>query len=161
MASAAFSDKHGPGGIVHNPASAYSREMAKWEMGWSPYGHPGRPRETVGHQTWPAQYYKVKRSDTNGDFVVVHTTQVQEEQAASFEAQGYRRGRAAAEAFVVEMEQRMAVAAAERNAQDRHMGEKAKAESARAEAETSGHLAEVPVTPLKRRGRPAKVVAVE
>ena len=160
MASAAFSDKHGPGGIQHNPASAYAREMAKWEMGYSPYGPPGRPRESVGHPEWPAQYYKMKRSDTNGDFVVVHTVAIDREQAPSFEAQGYRKGRAAAEAFVVEQEQVMAMAAAERNAQDRHMSEKAKAESAQAEAATSGHLAEVPVTPIKKRGRPAKVAEV-
>lgn len=159
MATAAFRDQSGPGGVVHNPASPYAREMRKWEMGYSPYGPPGRPREQVGHQAYPAAFYKMKRSASNGDFVVEHYREAADEtEARNLESLGYREGRVAAIALVESREQEIAVAAAERNYRDRNMSEKAKAEAAQAEDATSAHLAEVPVTPIKRRGRPRKVV---
>jgi hypothetical protein len=159
MASADFKDAHMPGGIVHNPASAYAREMAKWEMGYSPYGPPGRPREVVGFQQWPAAFYRVKRSTTNGDFIDDGFILCENEnQAKVLEAQGFRQGREAAQNHVIAYEQAVAVAAAERNYSDRNMGEKARAESAAAEEAQSGHLGEVPRTPVKPRGRPRKVI---
>ncbi len=147
-----------PGGIVHNPAAPYAREMAKWEMGYSPYGPPGRPREEVGYQQWPALFYKCKRRETNGDFVVEHYTEADgPTQADLLYAQGYRLGRAAAEAHVAELEQVIAVAAAERAAQDRHMSVKARAEAQRVDDSTSEHVGVIPETPIKRRGRPVKI----
>jgi len=156
MASAAFGDRSGPGGIVHNPASAYAREMAQWEMGYSPYGPPGRRREDAS--AWPALFYKMRRSETNGDLLVDHYEAAESPtQAALLEAKGYRQGRPAAEAYVIELEQTVAVAAAERAASDRHMSEKAKAEAQRADDATSQHVGEVPETPIRRRGRPVKI----
>ncbi len=158
MANASFGDKSGPGGIVHNPASPYSREMAKWEMDYSPYGPPGRPRAQQPSQTWPALYYKVRRSDTNGSFIVEHYAEAKDEaEGRNFESRGYARGRAAAEAAVVALEQRNAVGAAERAFDDRRMSDGAKAEASLADAATSKHLPEVPVTPIRKRGRPVKV----
>jgi hypothetical protein len=157
MATSAFSDRSGPGGIVHNPASAYAKEMAKWEMGYSPYGPPGRPREQVGHQEYPAMYYKMSRSKTNGDFVCEHYISAENPtEAMNLMSRGYRLGRAAAEAYVVEQEQARAVGAAERAASDRRMSEKAKAEAAAFEATTVEHVTEIPAQPVKRRGRPKK-----
>jgi hypothetical protein len=162
MASADFKDASIPGGIVHNPASAYAREMAKWEMGYSPYGPPGRPREVVGHQRWPAAFYRMSRSKTNGDFVIEEFLLAESERhAAELESRGFREGRAAAQGYVEELEQAVAEAAAERNYADRNMSEKAKAISAAAEDAVSGHLGEVPRTPVKPRGRPKKVQATE
>lgn len=152
MSYANFTDKSGPGGVVHNPASRYAREMAKWEMGYSPYGPPGRPRETVGFQEYPALFYKMKRSSTNGDFLVEDMVSAADEVAGrNLESRGYRCGRVAAIEAVTEHEQELAVMAANRNYQDRNMSERAKAELAAAEAATSGHLAEVPATPIVRR----------
>ena len=157
-----FKDQSIPGGIVHNPASAHAREMARWEMGYSPYGPPGRPREVVGHQMWPAMFYKMKRSPTNGDFLVEHYQEAcNEAEAYNLEAQGYRMGQTAAIEYVKGYEQEIAVAAAERNYRDQGMSENAKAESARAEEAASGHLAEVPRTPIKPRGRPKKAPDAE
>ncbi len=157
MSYANFADKSGPGGIVHNPASPYAREMAKWEMGYSLYGPPGRPREQVGYQEWPAMFYKMKRSDTNGNFEVEHYQEAADEaEARNLMSRGYRKGRDAAIAFVEETEQALAVGAAERVFHEQRMSEKAKAEAAAADASTSQHVAEVPVTPIKRRGRPRK-----
>lgn len=158
MASADFKDASIPGGIVHNPASGYAREMAKWEMGYSPYGPPGRPREVVGFQRFPACFYRMVRSKTNGDFLVDSFILAENEtHAAQLEAQGYRQGREAAQNHVIAYEQDIAQAAAERNYADRNMSEKAKAEAAAAEDATTAHLAEVPRTPVKPRGRPKKI----
>ncbi len=152
-----FRDQSGPGGVVHNPAAPYSREMAKWEMGWNPYGKPGRPRELNPTQDYPAMFYKVKRSDTNGSFIVEHYQEAKDEaEARNLMSRGYVNGRAAAEAEVAKSEQELAVAAAERNFSDRRMSDKAKAESAQAEGASAKHLGEVPVTPIRKRGRPVK-----
>jgi hypothetical protein len=160
MASSDFRDASIPGGVVHNPASSYAREMAKWEMGYSPYGPPGRPRETVGHQAYPAACYRMSRSKTNGDFVIESFILAESpEHKARLEAQGYREGRAAAQAHVEELEQAVARAAAERAYADRNLGEKAKAEAAKIEDATSGHVGEIPATPVKPRGRPKKMAA--
>ena len=163
MSYAGFTDRSGPGGVVHNPASAYSREMAKWEMGYSPYGPPGRPRELVGHQEYPAMFYKVRRSAaphevSAGPFVVEHHIEAKDEnEARNLESRGYVRGRAAAEQAIEASEQALAVAAAERAFSEQRMSDNAKAEAAKADDATSQHLGEIPVTPIKRRGRPRKV----
>lgn len=157
MASAHFQDASVPGGIVHNPASPYSREMAKWEMGYSPYGPPGRPRESVGFQPFPAMFYKMKRSTTNGDFLVEHYTEATSEaHARNLEAQGYHNGQAAAIEAIKAQEQEFALLAANRAAGDRKMSEKAQAEAAQADAESIGHLPSVPETPIKKRTRRTK-----
>ncbi len=153
MASSSFVDRSGPGGIVHNPAAPYAREMAKWEMGYSPFGPPGRPREVVGHQSFPAMFYKMRRSTSNGDMIVEHYQEAADEkEATQLERQGYRLGRVAAIAYVEALEQEISVAAAERNAQDRRMSDKAKAESEAFEATTITHVAEIPEQ--VRRGWP-------
>ncbi len=154
MASADFKDKSIPGGVVHNPASPHSREMAKWEMGYNPYGPPGRPRESVGYQHYPAMFYKMKRRTTNGDFITEHYQLADNEtEARHLESQGYRMGQTAAIAYVEGLEQAVAVAAAERNYQDRNASDKAKAEIAAAEAEAGAqHIGEIPEKPIRRRG---------
>lgn len=152
MASAAFSDRSGPGGVVHNPASPYSREMAKWEMGYSPFGPPGRPREQQGHQPYPAMFYKMKRSTTNGEFIVEHYQEAEDDaQASNLLSRGFHQGRPAAIAAVEAEEQALAVGAAERAKSDRRMSDAAQAEAARADAATLDHVAVVPETPIRRR----------
>lgn len=152
MATATFGDKSGPGGIVHNPASAYAREMAKWEMGWNPYGQPGRPREREGFQAYPALFYKMKRSTTNGDFLVEHYTEAADEvEAANLRSRGYHEGQVAAIEAIKESEQAVAVAAAERAFRDKGMSDKAKAEAQAADDASGSHVGEVPVTPIRRK----------
>lgn len=160
MASANFREQHGPGGIVHNPSSAYSREMAKWEMGYSPYGPPGRPREVYGHDQWPAMFYKMSRSKTNGDFVVEHyQTAADEAEGRNLYSLGYYKGQVEAIQAIEAAEQAAAVAAAERAFAEQRMSEKAKAEARRADEATGAHVGEVPVTPIRPRGRPRKVAS--
>jgi len=150
-------DQSIPGGIVHNPATPYSRERAKFEMDYSPFGPPGRPRAQVGYQAFPAMFYKMKRSATNGDFIVEHYQQATTEaEARNLESLGYRNGQPEAIAYVESLEKLVAQAAAERAYRDRNMGERARAEADAADSATSQHLGEVPVTPIRRPGRPRK-----
>jgi hypothetical protein len=152
MASTGFTDKSGPGGIVYTPASPYAQEMRKWEMGYSPYGQPGRPREQVGFQEYPARFYKAKRDQDSGKIVVEHELNAADEvEARNLQSRGYFQGQAAAYAALEEAEQRLAVAAAERAYSEQLMSEKAKAEAARFEATTAQHVAEIPETPILRR----------
>lgn len=162
---ASFKDQSIPGGIVHNPASAHSREMAKWEMGYNPYGQPGRPREQVGYHQFPAMFYKMTRTKTGGAqcvtpagvFYVEHYQEAgSEAEAYALESQGYRMGQSAAIDLVTGYEQEIAVAAAERAFADKKLSEKARAEAAAADDASPDHVAEVPEKPVKPRGRPKK-----
>lgn len=141
-----------PGGVFHNPAGAYAREMAKWEMGWSPFGPPGRPRERQGAQPYPCRMYKIKRADTGGGIVVVHSADADSEPSErNFRSRGYYNGLAEAGEALVASEQDAAHLAAERAANERKMGEKARAEAASADDAHDGHLAAVPETPVQKR----------
>jgi len=145
MASSTFTDRSGPGGIVHNPASAYSREMAQWEMGYSPYGPPGRPREVVGFQPYPARFYKVTRSEKTGKIVVEHEQNAADEnEARNLQSRGYVQGLGEAYAALEAAEQNLAVEAAVHERQKLHMSDKARAEAAAYEATTAKHVAEIP-----------------
>lgn len=145
-----------PGGVFHNPAGAFAREMAKFEMGWSPFGPPGRPRERQGPQPYPCRMYRVKRADTGGGVVVEHSADAADEaQERNYRSRGYYNGLAQAAEALAESEQVAAQAAAERAYQDRNMSEKAKAEAAAADDAHDGHLGAVAETPIRRGpGRP-------
>lgn len=141
-----------PGGVFHNPAGAFAREMAKWEMGWSPFGPPGRPRERQGPQPYPCRMYKVRRADTGGGVVVEHSADAASEaEERNFRSRGYYNGLAEAGAALAAAEQNAAVLAAERAANERTMSEAARAEAAAADDAHDGHLASVPVTPIVKR----------
>jgi hypothetical protein len=143
-----------PGGVFHNPAGAYAREMAKWEMGWSPFGPPGRPRERVGHQSYPCRMYRVKRAATGGDVEVVHSADAASEaEERNYRSRGYYNGLAEAAKALAQSEQEAAVLAAERAANERRMSDAARAEAAAADDAHDGHLASVPETPIVRRVR--------
>ncbi len=133
-----------PGGVFHNPAGAYAREMAKFEMGWSPFGPPGRPRDGSA-VPYPCRMYRVKRAATGGDVEIVHSAEaVDEAQERNFRSRGYYNGLAEAAAALTSSEQEAAVLAAERGANERGMSERARAEAAKADEAHDGHLAAVP-----------------
>jgi hypothetical protein len=144
--------------VFHNPAGAFAREMAKHEMGWSVYGPPGRPREQQGPQPYPCQMYLVKRAETGGGVVVVHSARAESEaERRNYESRGYENGLQAAAEALAAAEQAQAKGAAERAFADRRMSDTAKAEVAAYEDSISAHVAVIPETPIKRRGRPRKV----
>lgn len=66
-------------------------------------------------------------------------------------------GQGAAASAFDDIQQNNALLAAARNYEDRNMSEGAKAQSNAAEQASSTHLPVIPETPIKRRGRKAKV----
>ena len=139
-----------PGGVFHNPAGAYAREMAKWEMGWSPFGPPGRPRGAA--VPYPCRMYKVKRAETGGGVVIEHSADAADvTQERNYRSRGYYNGLAEAADALSAHEQEAAHLAAERGANERKMSDKARTEAAAADDATSGHLAAVPETPILKR----------
>lgn len=143
-----------PGGVFLNPAGAYAREMAKWEMGYSVYGPPGRPRERVGHQPYPCRMYKVRRADVGGAIVVEHSADAASEaEERNYRSRGYYTGPSEAAEALIAHEQETAKLAAERAFHERRMSEAAQAEAAAADDAHDGHLASVPETPIVRRQR--------
>ena len=147
-----------PGGVFHNPASAYAREMAKWEMDWGPYGPPGRARANVGHQRFPCRMYKVKRAETGGDVAIEHSADAASEaEMRNWQSRGYYNGLAEAADALAAGEQERAVLAAERAANERRMSDAARAEAAAYDDASAEHVASIPETPLRRGpGRPRK-----
>lgn len=152
-----------PGGVFHNPASAYAREMAKYEMDWGPYGPPGRPRGDVGHQSFPCQMYLVRRAETGGGVEVVHNARAESEaEMRNFQSRGYHNGLAKAAEELGKSEQERSVLAANRAHGEQRMSAEARAEAAAADDATADHLPSIPETPIKRRrGRPAGVKKTE
>lgn len=134
-----------PGGVFHNPAGAYAREMAKWEMEWGPYGQPGRPRAQQGHQSYPCRMYLVKRAATGGGVEIVHSADAESAaQERNFLSRGYHNGLQAAADALAASEQADAQAAAERAFADRNMSERAKAEAAAVDEASAGHVGVIP-----------------
>lgn len=73
--------------------------------------------------------------------------------------QGYRDEPQQAVDFMLSRERAEGNETAERNYRDRNMSAAAKAEVAKVEAETFGHVPEIPEKPRARRGRPPKSAA--
>lgn len=142
-----------PGGVFHNPAGAYATEMRKWEMDHGPYGFPGRPRWQQGPSPYPCRMYLVKRAETGGGVEVVYSADAgSEAEERNFRSRGYCNGLQEAAEALVEREQAIAQAAAERAFHEKGMSERAKAEAAAADEATGDHLPEVPVTPIRKAG---------
>lgn len=129
--------------------------MAKYEMAWGPYGQPGRPREVIGHKSYPCMMYLVKRAATGGGVEVVEYREAKSQtERQNLESRGYVNGLAEAAAALAEREQDTAIASAERAYRDRNMSDAAKAEIEAAENATTQHLADIPETPINtKRGK--------
>lgn len=144
--------------ILISEQSQYGKEAWKWEHTTAEV-HPSdssiRGMRPVGFQPYPAMLYRcLQKNPYKFDEFVVHSADEQR----NMESRGWIAGGQgeAVKAFEAN-QQALAIAAAERNYQDRNIGEKARAESDAAEQASSSHLGEIPRTPIKRRGRPAKL----
>jgi hypothetical protein len=154
-------------GILLPASNGYMHERAKWETlpvkeGDSMIMPLTREEGGVGpytYQPYPAMLYKAGRP--TGTSVEITGSQKAETEGAArlLEGQGWCRTPLEAIQRVHDQDQELAIMAANRNAQDRWMGEQAKAESQAVETQSSQHLGEIPRTPIKKRGRPVKVAA--
>ncbi len=113
------------------------------------------------HQDYPCAMYKPMR-DPKGVLCFEFDTAHTDAERANMESMGYVWGGKGAALKVLEaQETEIAKLAANRAAQERNMGERARAEAARVDDSTDAHVPVVPETPIKpRRGRKPKQPAI-
>jgi hypothetical protein len=142
--------------VFYAPETAMAKELRKWE-----YGNPGDGfrgyRELVTTE-YPKMLYLYAQTDEG---IVKTDSRVAEsaQEEANLVSRGFFVDQVKAVAAVEASNLAIAQLAAERHYHERHMSESAQREVKRAEDETDSHIAAMPVTPIKRRGRPRKEVA--
>lgn len=142
-------------GVVLPPETAYAKEMSKWEAYPSQYG-PGKRPYTF--QEFPKRLYLAGRPTTNKIEIIDAQTARDEQEERNLLSRGFCVGQDAAIKAIEKQQTEHGIAAAERNFDIKYgrISDKAAAEVRTAESEVSGHLPEVPRTPIRKRGRPAK-----
>ena len=145
-------------GVAHSADSEYVKELQRWE-GHKYFGDlpPGRP---YVYREYPTRMYKAGRNAEGKSAIVDAQTANDEHERRNLESRGFVVGgqAAAMEAFEAQ-EREIATLAAERNYEiaKGRLSEKAAAEVHAHEAAAGArHLAEIPETPIKRRGRKPK-----
>lgn len=135
----------------------YGKELWKWDH-FEDESHPAdasiRGMKPRGYLAYPAMVYRMTAK--NPWKWESHIVKDEHEQR-NFESRGFVAGgpQAAADAYDA-AQARLALAAAERNYDDRHLSDRAKAEAEAAQSASARHLGAIPETPIKRRGRPRK-----
>lgn len=120
----------------------------------NPFDSSVKGERPTHHQDYPAMMY---RATQKNPWQFDKETAKTEAERSNLESLGFAYGgpQAAADAFD-KQQQEFAVLAAARNAEDRGMSDRAKAESNAAEQASSTHLPAIAPTPI-RRGRPKRV----
>lgn len=137
--------------VLHSPESAYSQEMRKHEAQHSQFGPPGRP---YVKRDFPMMMHKASSPSAIAETVIA----ADEKDADYHWHQGFRP--TPQEAFAAL--DRTQFEAAELHAEIEYekkntlMSDGAKRDVERAEDAAPGHLASVPVTPIKPRARQEK-----
>lgn len=148
-------------GLVKSHEGKVGKEEWKWDH-YSDETHPNDPTvhgmKAREHREYPAVMSKVlKKNPWEWEEIVVHTPA----ERANQETLGFVwGGRGPACDRYEEYQKDIAEAAAFRNYEDRNLGEKARAQSDAFEQSKARHQGEIPRTPIKKRGRPAKTEAV-
>lgn len=143
--------------VIYAPDSAYAKEMVKHEAQYSPFGPGLRP---YAYRDYPMTMHRAGRpAGGMGVDTIVETHDVSSDaEETKWHAEGFRRTPLEALDAFESQQLEIAKLAAERNYDVKNkLSEKAGAEVAMHEAAHGGHLASIPVTPIKKRGRPAKV----
>lgn len=147
--------------VVHTPESEYAKEMRKWEAHHTQFGPPGKP---YVYQEFPTRMYKATRQPS-GDRTFEAMTAHDATERDNLASRGYVVGGQQAALDALEaIERSHAELAANREWQIQHgrIGEKAVSEVRQHEAEAGArHLPDLPVAPVKKRGRPAKIVITD
>jgi hypothetical protein len=159
------------GGIRYSPASAHSKEMAKWEMHPLPDGsvtqsmidaarRAGTHQAAFEHQEYPKAM--LRYAQTPHGITLAETRSAQSEvEERNLQSRGFRMKADDAIAVVEGQNFAAAEAAANRAFHDRRMTATARAEAERIDDSVARHLGEIPAEslPPKKRGRPAKAAA--
>lgn len=137
------------------PESEYAKERVKWEAFPTELGQGGRPYR---FQPYPMMLHKAGRRDGVTPEIVDSQIATTELEKANLLSRGFCESPADALDQFHATELEHAKLAAERSYDVRHkLSPKAGAEVAAAEAEHEGHMPTMPHTPIRRRGRAAKV----
>ncbi len=140
--------------VLVPPETRFGIETWKWEHTdgeTNPFDSTVKGMRPSHHKFYPAMMYKaVQKNPWQFEKLIVDT----ETEQRNLESRGFVAGGqgAAADAFD-KAQQEVAVLAAARNYEDRNMSDKAREESNAAEQSSSSHLAEIPVTPIKKGNR--------
>ena len=145
--------------VLISQDSGFGREMWKWEN-YEGTTHPSDPTikgmKAREFREYPMMLYRVTKGGELPEFdqVVAHDARDRE----MHERSGFVATQTDALHRYERDQKELAVLAANRAYNDRNMSEAAKAEIRAVEESSSRHVAEIPVTPIKRRGRPKKVM---
>lgn len=134
--------------------------MAKWEhrpvlvngtyIEPVPFGSGGKG--DAPFQEYPKGMYRAESAD-GGPRICAYVIAKDEHEQRMLEGTGFAETQERAIERIAEVQLEMAKLAANRAHQDRWMGQKAKDEAAVVDEATMQHLAVIPETPIKRRGR--------
>jgi len=138
--------------------------MSKWEtqpvmLGDTmimPLSREQGGRGPYTYQPYPKRLYKAGRPNGTSIEITGAVTVENEQQHRMQEGQGYHPGPQEAIDAILQSDAEIAKLAANRAYHDRRMSPEAQAEARAAESLSSNHLGEIPRTPIKKRGRPAK-----
>lgn len=145
--------------IAITQTSEYAKEMRKHEALPTVYGPPGRPY--TAKQEFPKRIYKAARRDVGSGIDFEGLTVNNEDEQRNMQSRGFSLTQQDALDALNRENVEHGTLAAERNFEIKHgrISEKAATEVRAAEGDYSGHLPEVPRTPVRRRG-PNKPKAV-
>lgn len=131
--------------------SAYAKEAVKWEMDYSEFGPPGRPRASVGFQEFPKMLSLAGRNSQGIPGIADTQTVGNADEEARYLAKGYRAGGDKALEALHQRDAEIAELAANRAFTEKTMSPAAKAEAAAWDASTAQHLPAIPDTPIVKR----------
>lgn len=141
-------------GVLVAPETRYGIEMWKWDHHrgeTNPFDSSVKGMRPEHPEPYPAMMYRpLQKNPWKFDQQVANS----EVEQSNLESQGFVAGGPgkAADRFDA-MQLDIAHAAANRNFNDRNMGEKAREESDRVEQASSVHVGEIPSTPIKPRSK--------
>jgi hypothetical protein len=142
--------------VEYGQESNYAKEMRRHEATHTVFGAPGRP---YVYREFPKMLYKFARVQGKGIIVDETFSVGDEDEQRRMESRGFHAKQEDAIAAIEREQTRDGILAAEREYAIQHgrHSEKAVNEVRQAEeAHGATHLPEVPRTPIKKRGRPAK-----
>lgn len=145
--------------VVIVPGSAHATEVLKWEFADYRIGDDPGGRGPRVFVEFPKMLYLAGRNDRNQIAILKDFIVGDEDEQRRMESRGYRAAQEAALEAYEGHELEVAKLAANRAFHERTMSASARAEAAAVDDNTAGHVAEISETPIRRRGRQAKVGA--
>lgn len=142
--------------VVVAPGTKYAEEVLKHEFDDFRIGTDRGKRGPRLFKEFPKMVYKAGRNEVGKVEVVERHIVHDEQEERNLQSRGFLATQQEALDLFQREDRDLAKLAANRAYQERTMSESARAEAQDYEASVDEHVAEIPVTPVKKRGRPAK-----